>query len=268
MRLPTLHASPPVHSRWRPKPTALRLRPEDVDVWSASLDDQPAEALRAMRALMSRDEAERAQAFYFERDRRRFIVGRGILRVLLGRYLDRAPGQLVFLYGPNGKPALSSDVGAAALHFNVAHSEGLALYAFTPGGEVGIDVEWIRELPDWEQVAETVFSWRELAHLRACPPERRREEFFRAWTRQEAVLKDLGTGLGGASSAQEEAAAFNVYPLHPAPGFAAALAAAPTGRWTTFHTWSSDNRSSPFQAHSSARRTRLEPITTNGAHIA
>jgi phosphopantetheinyl transferase len=112
------------------------------------------------------------------------------------------------------------------IHFNVAHSEGLALLACTRVGGVGIDLEWIRDLPDWEQVAETAFSAHELAQLRACPPERRRDEFFRSWTRQEAVLKALGTGL---ANTPDDAAwsAFHVYPLDVAPGYAAAFAAAP-----------------------------------------
>ncbi len=214
----------------------LRLPADDVDVWRASLDDQPAEAVRLMHTLMSAGEVERARGFFFDRDRRRYIVGRGILRMLLGRYLGIAPHEVEFRYGPNGKPRLAggtrAGVGAAPTFFNVAHSEGLALYAFTHVGEVGIDLELIRDLPDWEQVAEAAFSPHELALLRACPAERQREEFFRAWTRQEAVLKALGTGLGGATKPGNESG-FNVHPLDVGPGFAAALAVGPAARRPT-----------------------------------
>ena len=123
-------------------------------------------------------------------------------------------------------------VGAAPTFFNAAHSEGLALYAFTHVGEVGIDIELIRDLPDWEQVAGAAFSPHELALLRACPAERRRDEFFRAWTRQEAVLKALGTGLGGAAKIGSETG-FSVHPLDVGPGLAAALAVGPTARRPT-----------------------------------
>lgn len=207
---------------------AWRLQNGDVEVWSATLDDQPIEAVRVMHALLSADEVERARQFFFDRDRRRYLIGRGILRMLLARYLDCAPHELEFAYGPNGKPSLA---GAAAepLFFNVAHSEGRALYAFTRAGEIGIDLEAIRDLPEWEQVAESAFSPHELAHLRSCPAERRREEFFHAWARQEAVLKALGTGLGGATRPGAETC-FNVYPLDAGPGFAAALAVSPAAR--------------------------------------
>ena len=212
--------------------TVLPLRPDEVDVWRAALDDQPDDVVQFLQGLLAADEAQRAAGFYFERDRRRFIVCRGILRILLGRYLGRAPQAIALSYGANGKPALAEPAARCAedtLHFNVAHSEGLALFAFTRAGEVGIDVEHMRDLPDWEQVAEAAFSPHELAQLRACPAARRRDEFFRAWTRQEAVLKALGTGLGAVADAAAESA-FNVYPLDPGPGFAAALACSPAAR--------------------------------------
>ena len=212
--------------------TLLPLRPADVDVWRAALDHQPDEVVQFLQGLLSPDESQRAAGFYFERDRRRFVVCRGILRILLSRYLGCAPQELAFCYGANGKPALAEPAAAIAegpLHFNVAHSEGAALFAFTRAGEVGIDVESMRDLPDWEQVAEAAFSPHELAQLRACPAECRRDEFFRAWTRQEAVLKALGIGLGAIAEVGAESA-FNVYPLEAGPGFAAALACSPAAR--------------------------------------
>ena len=227
----------------------LRLQMGDVEVWSANLDDQPIEAVRVMHALLSADEVARARQFFFDRDRRRYIIGRGILRMLLARTLDCAPHELESTCGPNGKPALAGGGGppwppasdrmgrqagtpAATwepMFFNVAHSEGRALYAFTRVGEIGIDLEAIRDLPEWEQVAESAFSPQELAQLRSCPVERRREEFFHAWARQEAVLKALGTGLGGALPPFAESC-FKVYPLAAGPGFAAALAVSPAAR--------------------------------------
>ncbi len=205
----------------------LRLQMGDVEVWSANLDDQPIEAVRVMHALLSADEVARARQFFFDRDRRRYIIGRGILRMLLARTLDCAPHELELVYGPNGKPALA--VPSEPMFFNVAHSEGLALYAFTRVGEIGIDLEAIRDLPEWEQVAESAFSPQELAQLRSWPGEKRREEFFHAWARQEAVLKALGTGLGGALPPFAESC-FKVYPLAAGPGFAAALAVSPAAR--------------------------------------
>ena len=218
-------------------PALLRLEPGDIDVWSAWLDEPPAEAVRTMGMQLSADEARRARGFYFDRDRRRYVVGRGILRMLLGRYLGRRPEEIRFQYGANGKPSLAGEADAApAVHFNVAHSDGLVVFAFSRAGDVGIDVEFIREMPDWERVAQAAFSPDEFERLRNCPGERRHGEFFQAWTRQEARLKALGVGLGGAADAEAEEA-FKVISFQPAPGFSAALAAMPREWSTRHHRW-------------------------------
>jgi hypothetical protein len=53
---------------------------------------------------------ERAERFHFERDRRRYAVGRGILRRLLGGYSSLPPAELRFVYGLHGKPLLPDDM--------------------------------------------------------------------------------------------------------------------------------------------------------------
>ena len=242
---------PPIDARHFRMPASsdpFMLRPSDVDLWCTSLDDQPAPMVQSMQAILSPDEIARGCRFHFERDRRRHVIGRGILRTLLGRYLERGPAEIALEYGPNGKPSLGGEwtsrrreAGAARIFFNLTHSDGIALYAFTRGGEVGIDLEAIRDLPDFDQVAASAFSPPELARWRACPRDERREEFFRAWTRQEAVLKARGTGLGGAAT-PAFGSEFRVYPLHPSAGFAAALAVAPGVEWATLRRWPHDVR--------------------------
>lgn len=203
----------------------LPLAPDELHLWRASLDEPPAHVFAALRALLSTDEVERARKFFFERDRNRFVVARGILRTLLGSYAGIAPEKVTFNYGPNGKPELAG--ANTEIFFNIAHSDDVALFAFTRVGEIGVDVERIRDMPDWPSIAELSFSAEEREHLQACPEEKRREEFFAAWTRQEAILKATGTGLGRASP---EASNFQLYSLEAGPGFAAALAIARSAR--------------------------------------
>ncbi len=209
------------------------LRDDEVEVWQASLDAPEADVLRSLQALLSADEQERANRFIFARDRRRFIAGRGILRVLLGKYLGVAPETLAFRYGANGKPALATG-GHGPLHFNLAHSDDVALYAFARAAEVGIDVERIRDMADWARVGELSFPPAEFARVQAAPEAERMNAFFRAWTRQEAILKALGVGLGGVTP---DAAQLRVHPLRPAPGFAGALAVGRDVRRLRMHVW-------------------------------
>src|SRR3954469_6821747 len=86
----------------------VQLSEDDVDVWRVALDDQPEDAVQFMATLLSRDEADRASRFYFDRDRLRYVVGRAVLRLTLARYVGHEPQELVFRYGPSGKPSLAA----------------------------------------------------------------------------------------------------------------------------------------------------------------
>src|SRR5262245_52320624 len=100
---------------------------DDVHVWSARLDLLPPE-VEALSETLSDDELVRARRFVVEHGRRRFIVGRGLLRRLLARYSGVDPSRLEFSYGPHGKPALAGPTSMRSLRFNLAHSADLALY--------------------------------------------------------------------------------------------------------------------------------------------
>ncbi len=174
-----------------PRP-CLEMRAGEIHVWRADLDRRP-EDLNWFRQLLSEDERARAERFHFEADRNRFVAARAFLRTVLASYLDVQPDALRFCYGPHGKPAL--DAPAAALHFNMSHSDGCALLAVSRAGELGIDLERLRPVLELDGIARRHFSGRELAALSRLPGKERLEAFFRAWTRKEACLKAIGAGL-------------------------------------------------------------------------
>ena len=94
----------------------------DLHIWCASLNVSP-EDLSCHLSLLSQDEIGRAERFYFEKDRNHFIVGRGLLRTILGGYLEMEPAQIEFVYGTYGKPALKSGLKDKVLEFNLSHSK-------------------------------------------------------------------------------------------------------------------------------------------------
>jgi len=138
-----------------------------VHVWHADL----AAAGDGLENLLCAQEHERARQMLSERNRVRWTRSRGILRALLGRYLDCDPRTLRFILGPHGKPALHREEGRCTtdLRFNLSHSRDLALVAVTATREVGVDIE--------------------------CARPRHAPELLRAWTLREAAVKCLGTGL-------------------------------------------------------------------------
>lgn len=187
---------------WREPPHPLQLQTGEVHVWRASLDLDDA-SLRTLALTLSPDEHNRAARFCFPKDQRRFVGARGILRNILGQYLRQDPSQLSFSYGANGKPALVGMPRNNELRFNLSHSGGLALYAVARTMELGVDVEQIQMSPIDDSVAESFFTVRETAALRALPREIQAKAFFNCWTAKEAFLKFTGTGIAEGAGAFE-----------------------------------------------------------------
>ena len=172
----------------------LLLSSDEVHVWRAFFDKDESHFNELARTL-SEDERLKAKRFYFQKDKRRFVVTHGVLRNILGRYLKIEPNRLKFSYGSRGKPTLNGIPDGHSLCFNMSHSHSLALFAFTWGRKIGVDVEYVRSVPDAEEIADRFFSPRENAVFRTVPAGKKPEAFFNCWTRKEAFLKAIGDGL-------------------------------------------------------------------------
>jgi 4'-phosphopantetheinyl transferase len=170
---------------------SLTLGVDEVHVWHANLDEHGADRLRP---LLADDEIARADRFHFTKDRNHYVVARALLRKLLASYLGLSATELRFAYAEKGKPSLEPSP-SSAINFNLAHSHGRALYAFSHGREIGVDLEFIREDLEAEKIAERFFSPRETDELRSVPAELRKQAFFNCWTRKEAYIKARGEGL-------------------------------------------------------------------------
>jgi len=165
-----------------------------VHVWYASLEMDSADIVHYSKTLSS-DEKERADRFHFEKDRNHFIIARCILRILLGRYLEKDSSCIQFSYNTYGKPSLKCPVDANPFNFNVSHSDKKVLYAFSKGLPLGIDLEYIRLDLAFESIAKRFFSPLEAAMFCSLPEPFKAEAFFNCWTRKEAFVKARGDGL-------------------------------------------------------------------------
>jgi 4'-phosphopantetheinyl transferase len=155
---------------------------------------RPSDRIEALTQLLSLDESERARRFGTELLRSRFIVARGLLRVILSRYLDLAPADIRFTKNEYGKPRVELDA-TPEVRFNLSHSGDIALYAFALGSEVGVDVEQVKEVSDAARLARRFFSPHEAQALLALPAEQQLAGFFNCWTRKEAYVKAIGKGM-------------------------------------------------------------------------
>lgn len=169
---------------------AADLSAREIHLWIVSLDTPP-EPFDGLVQTLSSEERRRARRLAFARDRRRFLVRRGLRRALLARYADRHPSELQLFETECGKPELRG----GQVTFSCSYSGGLALYAVASGRRVGIDVEGLRPVPGADEIARTLFNAAEYRILRGLPPRDRERAFLRCWTRKEAYAKARGTGL-------------------------------------------------------------------------
>ena len=179
---------------WLLPPSKPKLSINDVHVWHVRLN-QTDGRVQQLQQILSGDERIRAERFHFDRDRRRFIVSQGMLRLIIGDYIEMEPSRLQFYSGHRGKPYLVHGLGNVPLQFNLTHSKDIALYAFTCTREIGIDVEYLSDMPDAEEIALTTFSSLENKMLQSLPKHQRLEAFFNCWVRKEAYIKAIGNGL-------------------------------------------------------------------------
>lgn len=180
--------------KWRQAVNGESICSNEVHVWRLFLD-LTTHQCGNLTEILSNDELVRAGRFRFERDQKRFIAGRGILRKILGCYLGVNPQKLRFDYTPHGKPILATNAGYDTLRFNLSHSGAFALYAVTRGGNIGIDIEHVRNDIDVEQISQRYFSPGEISSLDQTHKKKRSGVFFQYWTRKEAFLKATGEGL-------------------------------------------------------------------------
>lgn len=231
----------PTYPPWNPPGRELALERHQVHAWRASLNRESSQ-VEQFWSLLSEDERLRAERFRFQKDRDHYIVGRGLLRTILGRYLHQEPEQLRFCYSPYDKPSLAPEFGGDTLSFNLSHAHGLAIYAVTWHRRIGVDLEYLDSKAFEDGIAERFFSQSEVEALYSLPAEAREAAFFTCWTRKEAFIKAVGEGLSipldqfevslkpgepaallRTSGDPHEAARWSMQELHPGSNFKGAL---------------------------------------------
>ncbi|MPW21328.1 4'-phosphopantetheinyl transferase superfamily protein [Paraburkholderia sp. CNPSo 3157] len=175
-------------------PGELVLPDNAAHIWMLN-EDLVGHACSALAHTLSPDERQRARDYRKQTRRDAYIARRGMLRSLMARYLACRPESLRFGVTGFGRPVLQWPHGAR-LAFNVSHTGGIALFAFAWDCRVGVDVERQVDGIYVEGIGRGILSSVEEAALGAARADSA-STFFRIWTRKEALLKALGTGLSG-----------------------------------------------------------------------
>jgi 4'-phosphopantetheinyl transferase len=193
----------------------------EVHVWHAELS-LPEERVLQLARTLNEEERRRAARLQDPEAAAHFVAARGILREILGSYLEVEPAGVDFDYEEHGKPFV---VAPTPLHFNVSHAGDRVLVAFSSGPRVGVDMERVRPLSHPERIARRAFSEPELLSWLALAEEHRLIGFFERWTRMEALAKLLGHGVWRLLADRSELLrTISFHQLSAPPGFIATVA--------------------------------------------
>ena len=213
-----------------------RLETGTIHLWLIPVEGTR-NALERHERLLSPEERDRSSAFRFAEDASRYILSHGALRLLYGGYTGIRPERVRLTASAYGKPFVRPGREDRPLSFNLSHSGGFALCAFSRDGEVGVDIERVRAFSDLRSLADFVLHPEEAGALASLPEPEHLAGFFELWTKKEAFVKALGKGLShppnsfsvplGASSGTvrcaEAEGSWGFQAFRPATGYAAAV---------------------------------------------
>ncbi|MEE8574739.1 MAG: 4'-phosphopantetheinyl transferase superfamily protein [Thermodesulfobacteriota bacterium] len=180
-----------VMTEWKKRNSTLEFKSDEVHVWRAALNLSE-EKLSTLKRTLSTDEITRAQRYGTKKLQTNFIAARGQLREILSLYLSTAPGEIEFGLSEYDKPFIKNP---GAPKFNISHSGALMIVAVSEKTEVGIDIEIERESIDFIKLSRRFFSPAEAGRIKDTESDKRKEIFFKTWTKKEAYVKAVGKGL-------------------------------------------------------------------------
>ena len=170
---------------------SLNLVPHQVHLWFVDKKNHK-DRLTSYWSILNELEKEKATKYRFEKDRDCSIIARGVIRMLLGNYLKIHPKDVKLKLGEFGKPFLNE---LSDIQFNVSHSAETIVLAFIKKDKIGVDVEHTKRNIEVNTIAKQFFSKEEITALFSLDEKFQKQAFYNCWTRKEAFIKALGSGL-------------------------------------------------------------------------
>jgi 4'-phosphopantetheinyl transferase len=179
---------------WREPPCILRIEDQQIHVWRGKLRPNVLKNFNLAHHL-SDEEISRAGKFLRNDDQEIYLFAHCMLRSIIGFYLNCLPRYILFKNGKYNKPSLAFPTGNQDLHFNLSHSKNAVLVAVARNEEVGVDIEYVRNMDNIHQIINSNFSAEECKYLLSLPENQIQKAFYIHWTLKEAFVKGNGMGL-------------------------------------------------------------------------
>jgi len=174
---------------------SISISGNQVHIWQSNLLNPESAVDRLYHEVLSDDERVKSDRLRSLIDRGKFIGARAGLRIILSKYLDLRPEEIVFCYTEHGKPLIDSKHNTSSINFNLSHSNNHALYAIAQNRRVGVDIEHMRQIRKADRIIQKHFSPQEADYYHTHPANKKQEAFFKLWTRKEAYTKAKGIGI-------------------------------------------------------------------------
>jgi len=173
----------------------ISLTEQEVHIWNMDLNKINDSNKEKLIEILSQEESQRAAKFKFDIDRERFVCGSALLRLFIYKYTNTSPKLIFFEHNKYGKPEISKIQTENNLHFNMSHSQGMLCVGFIKNEPIGVDIEVIKPIKDFQEVANNFFSDSEIQQLKKFTEEKSMEGFYTCWTGKESFIKFSGEGL-------------------------------------------------------------------------
>lgn len=142
--------------------------------------------------VLDTNEQTRAEKFSNDLLRKRYVVAHGRLRQVVAQLLNEAPEKIRVAKTAHGKPYLAD---SPELAFNLSHSAGAMVIAVGWLCQIGVDLERCQPRAGLHGLVEKCFAEEEIAYWNSLPKAQQTVEFYRFWTRKEALAKATGRGI-------------------------------------------------------------------------
>lgn len=161
-----------------------------IHIWIVQLNQWISHS-QHLKTLLSEKEITRVERRKIQEKQEELILSRGILRIIIGSYLDQEPADLKINSTPDGKPYLEN----SKLEFNLSHSGNIWICALCQSKQVGIDIQERYPITSIKTIIKNYFSVDEKNYLDSLPAGQYKDNFFSLWTAKEAYLKAIGKGF-------------------------------------------------------------------------
>lgn len=167
-----------------------KLSNNQIDIWQADLNENRLFQLSSYFYILNQEEKENASNFKETYQKKYYILSHVILRLLLSKYTGVDPALIEIHKNKYGKPFITSH----NLQFNISHSKNKLAIAIAVC-EVGIDIEYVNPNFDINEILNVTLSINEELNIKKLKPNLQKKQFYLYWTKKEALLKAIGTGI-------------------------------------------------------------------------